>query len=76
MIGIVTSTKGAKTAVVAVTRTYLHPQYRKYVRQTKKYAAHDEAELCNEGDRVMIEECRPVSKRKNWRLRSVLRAAK
>ncbi len=73
LMGQVVSAKGEKTAVVSVTRTYLHPQYRKYVRRSKKYMTHDEHNTCGEGDQVLIEECRPMSKHKRWRLRSVLR---
>jgi len=73
MTGIVVSTANTKTAVVAVTRTFLHPRYRKYVKRTKKYMVHDEHDKCGLGDEVEIEECRPMSKRKNWRLRSILR---
>ncbi len=73
LTGVVVSSKGDKTAVVNVTRTFLHPQVRKYVRRSKKYMAHDEHNTCGEGDHVIIEECRPMSKRKRWRLRSVVR---
>jgi small subunit ribosomal protein S17 len=71
--GIVVSTASSKTIVVKVTRTFLHPQYRKYVRHSKKYMAHDEHEVAGIGDAVVIEECRPMSARKRWRLRSVAR---
>jgi small subunit ribosomal protein S17 len=71
--GIVVSTASSKTAIVKVTRTFLHPQYRKYVRRSKKYMAHDEHEIAGVGDAVVIEECRPLSARKRWRLRSVTR---
>ena len=73
LMGTVKSSKGDKTAVVSVTRTFLHPQYRKYVRRSKNYLTHDEHNACGEGDQVLIEECRPMSKHKRWRLRSVLR---
>lgn len=73
LTGVVVSTSGTKTAVVKVERTFLHPQYRKYVRQSKKYMAHDEHQACSLGDVVIIEECRPMSARKRWRLRSVTR---
>ncbi len=73
LTGVVVSTAGTKTAVVKVERTFLHPQYRKYVRQSKKYMAHDEHQACGLGDVVIIEECRPMSARKRWRLRSVTR---
>ncbi len=73
LMGKVVSVKGNKTAVVSVTRTFLHPAYRKYVRRSKKYMTHDEHNHCGEGDQVLIEECRPMSKHKRWRLRTVLR---
>ena len=74
MVGTVVSTKSEKTAIVSVTRTFLHPQARKYVRRSKKYMAHDEHGICSEGDEVLIEQCRPLSKNKRWRLRKVVRA--
>ncbi len=71
--GIVVSTAMDKTAVIAVTRVFLHPKYRKYVRHSKKYMAHDEHGACKLGDQVVIEECRPMSKHKRWRYLSTLR---
>ena len=44
----------------------MHPIYKKYIKKTDKYAAHDPANQCNVGDRVQIQECRPISKRKRW----------
>ena len=76
MTGVVVSTANSKSAVVAVTRTFLHPRYRKYVKRTKKYMVHDEHDRCGLGDEVLIEECRPMSKRKRWRMRSIIRQAK
>ncbi len=73
VIGIVVSTAASKTAVVKVERTFLHPTYRKYVRRSKKYLAHDEHEVAGVGDVVVIEECRPLSARKRWRLREITR---
>lgn len=64
--GIVTSDKQDKTVTVLVERRYMHPVYKKYVKRTDKYAAHDEANTYKEGERVQIQECRPVSKRKTW----------
>ena len=66
LTGRVTSDKMDKTVTVLVERRVMHPIYKKFVRRTKKYAAHDEANLCREGDAVKIEECRPISKRKAW----------
>jgi small subunit ribosomal protein S17 len=71
--GIVTSTKMEKTVVVSVTRVYLHPKYRKYVRRTQKYMAHDEHGAAGMGDTVVIEECRPLSRLKRWRYKSTIR---
>lgn len=67
--GVVVSTKMAKTAVVRVERTYLHPLYGKVLRTSKKYYAHDEqSETLKEGDVVTIVETRPISKLKRWRV--------
>lgn len=71
LTGTVVSTANTKTIVVKVQRTFLHPAVRKYVRRSKKYMAHDEQETATVGDVVVIEECRPLSARKRWRLRSV-----
>jgi len=60
------SDKMDKTVTVLVERRVMHPLYKKFIRRSKKYAAHDEANLCREGDTVTIEECRPISKRKSW----------
>lgn len=73
MNGIVVSTKMDKTAVISVTRVFLHPKYRKYVRRRAKYMAHDEHGACGLGDQVVIEECRPLSKHKRWVYKSTLR---
>jgi small subunit ribosomal protein S17 len=64
--GRVTSDKMNKTVTVLVNRRVMHPIYKKFIRRSKKYAAHDEANLCKTGDMVRIEECRPISKRKTW----------
>ena len=64
--GRVTSDKMDKTITVLVDRRVMHPLYKKFIRRSKKYAAHDEANLCKIGDMVRIEECRPISKRKTW----------
>ena len=55
-----------KTVTVLVDRRVMHPLYKKFIRRSKKYAAHDEANLCKIGDMVRIEECPPISKRKTW----------
>ena len=64
--GVVVSDKGAKTVVVRVERTFLHPLLRKTVRRTKRYHAHDEANSFKVGDKVQIQECAPKSKLKRW----------
>ena len=66
LTGRVTSDKMDKTVTVLVDRRVMHPLYKKFIRRSKKYAAHDEANLCKIGDTVRIEECRPISKRKTW----------
>ena len=64
--GVVVSDKGEKTVTVRVERRIKHPLYKKFIRQSKKYAAHDAENQCKEGDVVRIQECRPISKRKTW----------
>ena len=66
LTGRVTSDKTDKTITVLVERRVMHPLYKKFIRRSKKYAAHDDANLCKEGDVVQIEECRPISARKSW----------
>ncbi|MFT8775394.1 MAG: 30S ribosomal protein S17 [Gluconacetobacter liquefaciens] len=64
--GRVTSDKMDKTVTVLVDRRVMHPLYKKFIRRSKKYAAHDEQNECKVGDTVRIEECKPISKRKTW----------
>ena len=71
-IGIVVSNKMQKTIVVKVESRYSHPIYSKTMVKTKKYLAHDEMGECNIGDQVLVQECRPLSKRKRWTLTKVL----
>jgi small subunit ribosomal protein S17 len=66
LTGRVTSDKNDKTVTVLVQRRVMHPIYKKFIRRSKNYAAHDEANLCKVGDTVRIEECRPFSRRKTW----------
>jgi small subunit ribosomal protein S17 len=73
--GVVTSTKMTKTITVQVRRTYKHPKYKKYVRETRKVHAHDEGGLAKVGDRVELAATRPLSKLKRWRLVRVVEAA-
>ncbi|QXM24033.1 30S ribosomal protein S17 [Elioraea tepida] len=68
LTGRVVSDKMDKTVTVLVERRVMHPIYKKFIRRSKRYAAHDEANLCKEGDIVRIEECRPISKRKTWQV--------
>jgi small subunit ribosomal protein S17 len=68
LTGRVVSDKMDKTVTVLVERRVMHPLYKKFIKRSKKYAAHDEANLCKEGDVVQIEECPPLSKRKSWQV--------
>ena len=71
-VGIVISDKMQKTIVVKIESRYPHPMYSKTLVKTKKYLAHDELETCNIGDKVLVQECRPLSKRKRWMLVEIL----
>ena len=64
--GVVVSDKQDKTIVVSVERQVMHPVYKKFIKKSKKYAAHDENNQFKVGDTVRIEECAPVSKNKTW----------
>ncbi|MFC1618453.1 30S ribosomal protein S17 [Candidatus Neomarinimicrobiota bacterium] len=75
LTGEVVKNRMDKTAVVLVTRRFAHPMYKKYVTRTKKYYAHDENNLCNVGDLVIIEATRPLSRLKRWRVFEVTRPA-
>ena len=66
--GTVTSAKNDKTIVVEVTRKFKHPFYEKIIKRSKKYHAHDETDALRVGDKVMIEETRPISKLKTWKV--------
>ena len=76
LTGLVTSDKMDKTITVEVERRVKHPLYKKYVRRRTKLHAHDEENTCNIGDTVSIEQCRPLSKSKSWRLREVVERAR
>ena len=67
--GRVICDKCEKTVTVLVERLVRHPVYKKYIRRTKKYIVHDETDRSVLGQRVLIEECRPISKRKGWRIK-------
>jgi len=71
--GIVVSDKMQKTVVVKVTRLKFHPKYKKYYRVSKKFKAHDEKNQCRVGDKVIIEETRPLSKEKRWKVVAIIK---
>ena len=73
--GRVVSDKMDKTATVLVERQIKHALYGKFIKRSKKYHAHDEENQCNAGDLVLIEECRPMSRSKSWRVVKVLEQA-
>lgn len=75
LVGTVLSNKMDKTVTVEVERLVSHSVYKKYVRRRAKYAAHDEQNACGIGDRVLITESRPLSKRKRWRVSRVIEKA-
>ena len=75
MVGTVVSNKMDKTVVVIVERLVQHPLYQKYVRRRARFAALDEANACNIGDKVLITESRPLSRTKRWRVREILQKA-
>ena len=66
--GTICKATNKKTVVVEVERTFKHPIYKKYIKRSKKYHAHDETDALRVGDKVMIEETRPVSKLKTWKV--------
>lgn len=74
-VGTVVGNKMDKTITVAVERRMPHPLYKKVIRRTKKFHAHDEENTCNVGDLVKIGETRPLSKTKRWRLLEVVKRA-
>jgi small subunit ribosomal protein S17 len=71
-LGVVVSNKMQKTVVVAVENLVQHGMYQKYIKRTSKFLAHAEQQGLNVGDRVVIEETRPLSKRKRWNVREVI----
>ena len=73
--GVVIRDKMDKTVVVAVHRLVKHARYGKYIKRRSHYKAHDEANSCQVGDRVLIAETRPLSKDKRWRVRSIVEKA-
>ena len=73
--GVVVADRMQKTVVVTVERTVMHPRYRKILRRRTKVKAHDEKNECHIGDRVLIVECRPLSRDKRWRVSKILERA-
>jgi small subunit ribosomal protein S17 len=76
LTGRVVSDKMDKTVTVLVERRVTHPMYGKIMKLSKKYHAHDEKNECHEGDMVLIEECRPISKTKAWRVAKLVEKAR
>ena len=72
MTGVVVSNKMDKTVVIKVERRFAHPVFKKVVKTTKKYKVHDEKNECLEGDFVRVQETRPLSKEKRWRLLGII----
>jgi small subunit ribosomal protein S17 len=66
--GTIVSDKGDQTVIVRVERRVMHPIYKKFITRSKRFAAHDAQNKYKTGDAVQIEECRPISKRKSWRV--------
>ncbi len=75
-IGVVVSDKMDKTAVVSVVNPVKHQVYKKYIKRTTKFKAHDEKNECETGDKVRIMETRPLSKSKRWRITEILEKVK
>ena len=75
-VGVVASSKMDKSVSVLVQRKIKHPIYGKFMKKSKKFIAHDENNECNDGDTVRIEETRPLSKRKCWKITEIIERAK
>jgi small subunit ribosomal protein S17 len=75
VIGMIVSDRMEKTVIVQVERLVKHRLYKKYIKRRSKYTAHDEANACRIGDRVLIAESRPISKTKKWRVRAIVEKA-
>jgi small subunit ribosomal protein S17 len=75
-MGVVVSDRMHKTVIVSVERTVMHPKYKKYLRRRTKVKAHDENNQSHVGDRVVIVECRPLSRDKRWRVTKIVERAK
>ena len=75
-VGVVVSNKMDKTVVVAIQDNVRHPLYNKIIKRTVKLKAHDAENVCNEGDKVLVTETRPLSKDKRWRVTEIITKAK
>jgi small subunit ribosomal protein S17 len=75
LVGTVISNKMDKTVVVVVERLVKSKLYHKYIRRSSRFAAHDEGQACQIGDRVLITESRPISRRKRWRVSKIVEKA-
>ena len=73
--GVVTSSAGDKSATIMVERRIKHPIYGKFIKRSSKMRVHDESNECNKGDTILIEECRPMSKTKSWKLVKIVEKA-
>ena len=73
--GVVTSSAGDKSATIMIERLIKHPVYGKFIKRSTKLHIHDEANECNKGDTIMVEECRPMSKTKSWKLVKIVEKA-
>ena len=73
--GVVTSNAGDKSATIMIERRIKHPVYGKFINRSTKLHVHDEANECNKGDVILVEECRPMSKTKSWKLVEVVEKA-
>jgi len=75
VVGIVVSDKMEKTIIVLAERTVKHKLYQKYIRRRSKYTAHDETNACQVGDKVLITESKPLSRKKRWRVSKIVEKA-
>ena len=75
IMGVVVSNKMDKTIIIRAERLVKHPVFHKYIKRHVKYKAHDEGNICNIGDRVLVVESRPLSREKRWRLRKIIEKA-
>tara|TARA_Y100000590_G_scaffold455471_1_gene604179 strand:+ start:896 stop:1156 length:261 start_codon:yes stop_codon:yes gene_type:complete len=73
LTGVVISNRMDKTVVINVERRFPHPIYKKYVTRSKKYYAHDESNKCETGDTILIQESKPLSRLKRWRVKKIVK---